>query len=171
MFTSPLTQEFMNLRQAVDRLFDEAFTGSPFRTLWSRSEAGNGTTTWALPIDVYATNDEVVVLAAAPGMRPEDLEISFHRGTLVIGGKIADVAASEDAKGASWYLHELPRGTFQRVVTLPFEIDPDRAQATFEHGIVRIALPRAEQSKPKRIAIQAGGAVKAVTAGEGENQA
>jgi len=169
VFTSPLTQEFMNLRQAVDRLFDEAFVGSPFRALWSRAEASNGATTWALPVDVYATNDEVVVLAAAPGMRPEDLEISFHQGTLVISGKIADVAASEDAKGATWYLHELPRGTFRRVVTLPFEIDSDRAQATFEHGIVRIVLPRAEQSKPKRIAIQMGGSVKAVTAGESQS--
>ncbi|MER3486751.1 MAG: Hsp20/alpha crystallin family protein, partial [Chloroflexota bacterium] len=64
----------------------------------------------------------MVILAAAPGMRQEDLDISFHQGTLVLSGKIADVAESEDAKGATWYLHELPRGTFRRVVTLPFEV-------------------------------------------------
>jgi HSP20 family protein len=165
MYTNPLTQEFLNLRQAMDQLFEEAFSGSPFRTIWSRAGLTNGVTTWALPLDVYATDNEVVILAAAPGMRPEDLDISFHQGTLVLSGKIADVAESEDAKGATWYLHELPRGTFRRVVTLPFEVNPDQAQATFEHGIVRIVLPKAEQAKPKKIAIRIGEEAKAVTAG------
>ena len=163
MLTSPLTQEFMNLRQAVDQLLDEAFVGSPFRTVWSRT--GNGRATWPLPLDVYATNDEVVILAAVPGMRPEDLEISFHQGTVILSGKIANVAESEEAKNATWYVHELWRGNFRRTVALPFEVNADQAEATFEHGIVRITLPKAEQAKPKRIAIRGAESARAVTAG------
>jgi HSP20 family molecular chaperone IbpA len=53
-------------------------------------------------------------------------------------------------------LHELWSGQFQRTETLPFEVDSAQAQATFEHGIVRIALPKAERAKPQKIVIKTG---------------
>lgn len=153
-----ISEPFVGLRQAVDQLLNESWVNAPFRTLWSRG--------WtAMPLDVYATNDEAVVLAAVPGLRPEDLQINFYQGTVVLSGTIQNVAESEEAKGATWYIHELPYGRFQRAVTLPFEIDADRAEAYFEHGIVKVVLPKAEQARPKRIAVKAAQTPQAISSG------
>ena len=87
-------------------------------------------------MDVYATPDAFVIVAAAPGLRPEDLNVTYNQGTVVLSGRIANAAEAEDAKGASWYLHELWHGRFERSITPPFEVDAGRAEATFEHGIL-----------------------------------
>ncbi|MEA2529705.1 MAG: hypothetical protein QOG89_1349 [Thermomicrobiales bacterium] len=162
--TSPVN-EFVSLRQAVDQIFHDSFVG-PYRTLWSRTPngTGNGATVWPLPLDAYATSDEFVIVAAVPGMRPDDLDISFHQGTVVLSGKVANVVESEQGKTSSWYLHELWHGAFRRAVTLPFEVDADKAEATWENGIVRITLPKAEKAKPKKIAIQVGAQPAAIAA-------
>jgi HSP20 family protein len=167
MVNTPVSNEFVGLRQAMDQLLNESFVGSPFRTLWSRG-TGSGQTAWPLPLDVYATEQEVVVVAAVPGMRPEDLQVTYNQGTLTLAGTIQNVAEGEDAKGATWYAHELWSGQFRRSLSLPFEVDADKAEASFEHGIVRIVLPKAETAKPKTIAIKAGAATQAIgTGGQG----
>jgi len=63
-----------------------------------------------LPLDVYATKEEVVVIAAVPGMSGNDIEITTNQNTVTLGGKTPNVAASEEAKAAPWYLHELAHG-------------------------------------------------------------
>ncbi len=166
MVTTPLSNEFVGLRQAMDQLLNESLVGSPFRTLWSRG-TGNAGAIFPLPLDVYATEQEVVVVAAIPGMRPEDLQVTYNRGTLTLAGTIRNVAEGEEAKGATWYAHELWSGQFRRSLSLPFEVDADHADATFEHGIVRIALPKAETAKPKTIAIKAGTSAQAIGGGAG----
>jgi hypothetical protein len=68
--TPYFAEPFLGLRQAMDRLLDDSVVGSPFRTVWSRGTgAGNGQTMWPLPLDVYATEQEVVVVAAVPGLQ------------------------------------------------------------------------------------------------------
>jgi HSP20 family molecular chaperone IbpA len=69
-------------------------------------------------------------------------------------GAVPNAGDSEQGKAATWYLHELWSGRFQRTVTLPFEVDAAQAVATFEHGIVRITLPEAEWTKSQKIAIR-----------------
>ena len=162
-------QEFVSLREAMNQLLEDSFTN--FRPIWQA--ARNGGTAQPLPLDVYATGDEVVVIAAAPGMRPEDLEITIHQSTLVLSGQVGNVAEAEEAKGATWYLHELPHGQFRRAITLPFEVDQAQADATFADGILKLRLPKAEQAKPRRIEVrlsQPTESTAAVTAG-GTDQA
>ena len=156
----PYTDEFPTLRQAMDHLLDDAVVGSPHRTLSSRTSGP----VQPMPVDVYATEREVVLLAAVPGIRPEDLEITAHQNTITLSGQVADVAEGEAAKGATWYARELWGGQIRRSVTLPFAVDAGKADASFEHGLVRIALPKAERAKPTKIPIRGGGA-QAVGAG------
>ena len=118
-----------------------------------------------LPLDVYATPDEAVVIAAVPGMSPEQLAITYAGKTLTLTGSVPGWTDSKQGQNATWYLHELWSGQFQRTVTLPFEVDPAQAQATFEHGIVRITLPKADWAKPHKIAITAGSGQQAIGAG------
>ena len=154
-----------SLFSPLDQLFDEAFFGGPVRSAWSRGGL-TGPSVQPMPLDVYATPDHAVILAAVPGMQPDSLEITVHQNTVTLTGTVQDVAQSDDAKQATWYLHELWSGTYQRSVTLPFELDANQAQASFESGIVRIVLPKAEQAKPKKIQITGGEATQAIGAGK-----
>ncbi|MCC6792738.1 MAG: Hsp20/alpha crystallin family protein [Thermomicrobiales bacterium] len=155
MIRSPLFSDMLALRDSVDRFVSEGFGGDPFRVIWSRG--GNPqAVAQPIPMDVYATEDTVVILAAIPGMRPDDLELSVHQNTVTLSGAVGNVPDTEEAKGATWYIHELSSGSFRRSVTLPFPVDADRAEASFEHGILRVNLPKAETAKPRKIAVTSG---------------
>ena len=160
----PFGQDFVLLRDAMHQLLEDSFVpsgGSRYGT-----NAGTRAAMRPLPMDVYATPEEAVVTAAVPGMSPQDLEITYNQNTLTLSGAMPTATESEQGKGATWYLRELWHGQFQRTVTLPFEVDPSQAKASFEHGIVRITLPKAEWAKPQKIAIKAGsGQQEAIGAG------
>jgi HSP20 family protein len=148
--TFPFGQDFVVLRDAMNQLLEESYV--PSRA--SRSSSGNGTMVRPLPLDVYATQDEAVIIAAVPGMSPQELEVTIDQNVVTLSGTVPTATESEQGKGATWYLHELWHGQFRRSVTLPFEVDAGQADASFENGIVRIVLPKAERAKPHKIAIK-----------------
>ncbi len=153
----PLSSDFVLLRDAMNQLLQDSFVPSE----------GARTGTRPMPLDVYATPDEAVVIAAVPGMNPENLEITYTQNTLTLSGSVPSAAESEQGQQATWYLRELWSGQFQRTVTLPFEVDASKAEASFEQGIVRITLPKAEWTKPHKIAITVGSGQEAIGAGSG----
>jgi HSP20 family protein len=160
----PFGPDFVLLRDAMNQLLQDSFVPSG----GSRSGWGGGPQTMARPgpQDVYATPEEAIVIAAVPGMTPENLAITYTQNTLTLSGSVPNVAESEQGQNATWYAHELWSGQFQRTVTLPFEVDASQTEATFENGLVRIALPKAERAKPQKIAIKAGsGHQEAIGAG------
>jgi HSP20 family protein len=160
----PLSSDFVLLRDAMNQLLTDSFVPSGgARSGWA---TGSGAMARPMPLDVYATPDEAIVIAALPGLNPQDLEITYTQNTLTLSGSVPNVAESEQGQNATWYAHELWSGQFQRTVTLPFEVDASQAEATFENGLVRIALPKAERAKPQKIAIKAGsGHQEAIGAG------
>lgn len=162
MTRSPSLADCSIRRDALDRVVSDAF-GAPFQTLWSRTGIP-GAVPQPIPLDVYATDDQVVILAAIPGMNPDDLEVSVHQNTVSLTGKVG--GATEEANGATWYLRELGSGIFQRSVTLPFPIDPDQTHATFEHGMLRVVLAKAESARPRKIAINGGRQSEAIAAAD-----
>ena len=139
------TSEFMTLRDAMDRLFDDAFT-RPF------SLTRNGGSTWSsLPIDMYQTTDDVVVKAVVPGFRPDQVQINVTGDVLTIHG---EVNQEEEQKEKAWHIREHRLGSFERSVALPVNVVPDQASAEFENGVLTITLPKAEEVKPKTITIK-----------------
>ena len=161
--TFPFGSDFVQLRQAMQELLQDSFVPSGgARYPWS---TGSRAMTWSLPLDVYATPEEAVVIAAVPGMSPEHLEITYTDNTLTLSGSVPSPTKTEQGQNATWYLRELWSGQFQRTVMLPFEVDASTAEATFEHGIVRIVLPKADWAKPHKIAIKAGSSQQAIGAG------
>ena len=140
--TSPLG-ELVSLRQAMDRLFEDSFVRP--RGVGFATEFGAN-----LPLDVTNTADALLVEAALPGVRPEDVEITVEDGTLTIRAESRDERAT--AEGES-LVREIRRGAVSRVVTLPAGLEADKATATFEHGVLHLTLPRAEAVKPRQIRI------------------
>lgn len=135
-------REMMTLREAMDRLFDDAFT----RPLSLTGSA-------AVPaIDLYQTNDSVVVKAAMPGLKSEDVQISVTGDVLTLRGEFKQ---EEERKDATYHLREQRFGAFERSVLLPTEVQTDKAKADFENGVLTITLPKAEAVKPRTINIKA----------------
>ncbi len=151
--TIPVTG--ITMRDAMDRIFNDSFFNSPFRSVWGGSfNGGSGASPLGIAIDVYETAREVVIIAAVPGLGPDDISVQVHENTVTLSGQLPNVAQSEEAKQATWYIHELPYGHFQRSLKLPVEIDPDAADATFENGILQLHLPKATQSRPRQITVR-----------------
>ena len=138
--------ELVTLRQAMDRLFDEPFFRPVGGGNGSTGDAGN------LALDVRTTKDALVVEAALPGVKPEDVDITIENGTLAIRGETA-AERNEQGEDARWLVREISRGSFVRTVSLPNGLEADKAEATFENGVLSLRIPKAEQVKPKQIRI------------------
>lgn len=135
-------REMMTLREAMDRLFDDAFT----RPIGMGGGAG-------LPsVDLYQTNDEIVLKAALPGLKTDDVQISVTADVLTLRGEFKQENVQKDA---TYHIREQRYGSFERSVMLPTDVQTDRARADFENGILTITLPKAEAVKPKTINIKA----------------
>lgn len=140
----------MSLRQAMDRLFEDSFV-SPLS--W-RALRGDGAL--APAIDIHDTADDVVITAALPGVKPEDVEITLTGQTLVIRGEFKD---DETGEADRYIYRERRSGAFNRQVELPLRVQGDRAEATFEHGLLRLRVPKADEVKPRQIQIRPGSAL------------
>ncbi len=135
-------RDMMTLREAMDRLFDDAFT----RPL---SMAGNN---WSVPaVDMYQTDNEIVVKAAIPGIKADEVQINITGDVLSLKG---EVKQSEEAKEKAYHIREQLWGSFERTLVLPSNVVADKARADFENGILTITLPKAEEAKPKTITIK-----------------
>ena len=134
-------REMMTLREAMDRLFDDAFT-RPLGVNGSNSSPA---------LDMYQTDDDVVVKAAIPGFKAEDVEINVTGDVLSIRG---ETSTEEDQHDKTWQMREQRWGAFERSVVLPTQVVTDKARAEFEDGILTITLPKAEESRPKTITVK-----------------
>ncbi len=133
--------ELISLRNTMDRLFDDTL---------GRPRSGWLTTTPSVAVDIHSTADSVVVEAALPGVKPDDVNISVLGETLTITANlVSDAQKRED--GFSY--REIRRGSFSRTVTLPKNLKTDEATATFENGLLRLSIPMAEAAKARQIQI------------------
>jgi HSP20 family protein len=138
-------REMMTLRQAMDRLFDDAFT-RPFFSIRDGGSTGSSPA-----IDMYQTDNEVVVKAALPGIKPDEVQINVTDNILTIRG---ETKYEEETKQKSWHIREHRWGTFERSVMLPTGVMSDKAKADFDNGILTITLPKSEEMKPKTITVK-----------------
>lgn len=137
--------ELATLRRTVDSMFDDV---RPWRLL---SGGSNGAEVY-VPVDLYETNENVIVRASLPGVKPEDIDISVSGGVLTLKGESKE---DHEETTENFYRRERRHGTFLRQFTLPSEVDPARADAVFEQGVLKLTLPKAEAAKPKTIKVQA----------------
>lgn len=136
-------REMVSLRDELDRLFDSVF---------GRLPRERGETYWAPPLDIEETEDAIVVRAELPGMNKEDIKVSLSGDTLTISG---ERKFESEKKNRTYYRQERIYGKFQRTVTLPAEVEGDKAKASYKAGVLELILPKSEKSKAKEITIVA----------------
>jgi HSP20 family protein len=147
--------EMVSLRDAMNSLLHESFV-RPSGMATDGSPA-------MFPLDITENENEFVVKASLPGIRPEDVHITAHGDTLTIR---AEMKAEQEKKGEQYHLRERRYGQFQRAVRLAAPIAADKSQANFENGVLTLTLPKAEEAKPKQIKV--GGQSQAQV-GQGKN--
>lgn len=103
-------------------------------------------------MDVRQDNENVVVETALPGIDHDKVEISVENDVLTISGKTEE---KNEIKREDYYRKEIKEGSFSRSIILPMGVKADQAEAHYEKGILKITLPKAEEAKPKKIAIKA----------------
>jgi HSP20 family protein len=137
-------REMVSLRDAVHSLLQESFVPPND----ARSELG--ATTFTLPVDISEAEDDFVVTASMPGIKPEDVQTTVLGDTFTIRGESKIV---DEQNGHNWLVRERRSGSFQRSVTLGTPINADKASAQFENGVLTLTLPKSEQVRPKQINI------------------
>lgn len=135
-------RELISLRDAMDRLFEESFV---------RPWSWFAPLTETLAVDMYETKDNIVVKASVPGVKPEDIDVSVVGDTLTIKGQIKE---EEEVEKENYIRRERRYGSFCRTLSLPTAVNVDKASAEFEHGVLKLTLPKAEEVKPKTIEIK-----------------
>lgn len=110
----------------------------------------------SIPLDVIEDADGYSVLAVLPGVAPESIEVRLAGQALSIAGELR---LPELAEGSRYRLRELAGGRFERSLRLAYPVDADAVQANYSHGLLSLRLPKAESSKPRRIAVSGPEAV------------
>lgn len=137
---------FSDLRTSMERFFDDGGM-RPWR-FFSTTDAESG-----FPLEVAESDDEIEVKAALPGLKPEDVEINVSNGVLTIKGEHKE---EDEEKKRGYYRREIHYGVLHRSVSLPSDVDVDKAVAKFDNGMLRLKLPKAEVLRPRQIKISEG---------------
>jgi HSP20 family protein len=137
-------REMSSMREAMDRLMDDGYTRPLGAALWDVSPVPT--------MDLYQTEDSVVVKMGLPGVKPEDIQISVANGVLTIRGEVKEEKAEKEK---TFHLRERRYGSFSRSISLPSNVSADKSDAEFENGILTLTLPKAEEAKAKTIIVKA----------------
>jgi HSP20 family protein len=136
------SREISSMRDFMDRFFDEVYSRE------------NGLVSLGSPsIDLYQTDDEVIVKASLPGIKPEDLHLTVTGEVLTLQGEFKDEQENTN-KNATYHIRERRYGSFSRSISLPAPVEVDQSRAEFEDGILTLTLPKAETVRPKMINIK-----------------
>ncbi len=138
-------RDLVSLQEAMNRLFEESFVQP--RGGWPNM-VGMG----SLAVDMYETDDAIIVKTAVPGVKPEDLDVSIVGDTLTIRG---ETKAEGEIRKENYIRRERRCGSFCRSLAVPLSVIADEAEAEFENGILTLTLPKAEEVKPKAIKVKA----------------
>lgn len=134
------TRDFLTVRDLMERMFEESF---------GPTAPANGADR-RLAIDAYATDGEIIVQASLPGVKPEEVEINVEGDTLKISAELPARLENVDYTFA-----ERPHGRYSRALLLNVPVEPDKAEAHFDNGLLTLKLPKAEAVKPKTIKVKA----------------
>lgn len=137
--------EIVSLRDAMNNLLEESFV---------RPRVGTATGL-GLAVDLLETPDAYVLIASVPGVKPEDVSITVLGETIRMSGRRSEASDGRTlAKEGRWLIQERHFGDFERTVHLPSAVKTDEASAEFEDGVVTITLPKADEAKPRTIAVR-----------------
>jgi len=113
-------------------------------------EATRGDVYFTPRVDIYETDQELTLYADLPGVRPEDVDLRFERGELILTGRVQPRGGERQP----YYLNEYAEGDFYRVFQVHGSIAASRIEAECKHGVLTVHLPKAEEAKPRQVKVR-----------------
>ena len=141
----------------MNRLFNTFFDTT------TGANGGNAPRRWIPAMDLVETDDHFVLRADLPGLSEEDVHIDVEDDVLTVSG---ERKAEHEDKSEGYVRVERSYGAFRRSLTLPEGVDPESVTASFERGVLEVRIPKPEQRKPRRVAIQVGSQPAAIEGDE-----
>ncbi len=139
---------FIELRRMQDNM-DHLWRG------FAQPSSGNSEMEdWAIPLDVVQEGDSIVVHASLPGVSPSDLNVSIENDVLTIRGQ---TTSDSERQEGNYLMRERHTGSFHRSLRLPDTLDVDKAQTSYDHGVLTIAFPKVEAKQARQLSINVGG--------------
>lgn len=150
-------RELSSLQSEMNRLFNTFFD--------TPTSGGNGGAArrWVPSMDLVETDDHFVLRADLPGLSEEDVAIELEDNVLTVSG---ERKAEHEEKNEGFYRVERSYGQFRRSLTLPDGVDADAIAARFDRGVLEVRIPKPEERKPRKVAIQVGGGAAAIEGSE-----
>jgi HSP20 family protein len=137
-------RELETLQREMNKLFDLSYAGTPWQdTNLLASE-------WAPAIDVYDSKDNILVKAELPGLKKDEIDVSIQDNQLVIKG---EKKKDTEVKEEDYYKTERFYGSFYRSIQLPSAVKEEKVEAKYENGVLKLTLPKKEESKPKQVTV------------------
>ena len=136
-------EPFRDIQNDINRLFDR-FLGRP-----QSNGGGRERQTWVPVVDMYETNDDLIVDVELPGVREKDVSLSITGDVLTVKGERELPELGDN----NYVQMERVYGKFQRSLRLPMPVQSDRVSATYRDGVLEVRLPKAEEVRPKEIKI------------------
>lgn len=139
-------KEMVRLQERMNRVFDDAW-GQQRRHPDDEIIAGS----WIPAVDVRESKDALEIQVEIPGIDAKDVTVAVENGILTLKGSRNFEKATE---GETYHRVERAYGAFERSFTLPTNVDPERINAVYRHGVLHLTLPKREEAKPKSISIK-----------------
>jgi HSP20 family protein len=136
--------DLVSLRNAMEQLMEESVVPS-----WAARGEQLPAQGVRIPLDAYATDEEIVIIAPVPGVDPDKVEIMLENDTLTIRGEFKAPLENVD-----YLLNERPHGAFVRNLRVNVPVDTENIEATFEDGLLKLVLPKAEEVRPRVIKVK-----------------
>lgn len=137
-------KEMVSLRDRMNRIFDDVF----FRS--DRREDAWAEGVWIPAVDMFETDDKVVIKAELPGLEKKDISLDLQNGVLTLKG---ERKSENEVKEENYYRREMSCGKFVRSFTLPVDVDAEKIKAEFKNGLLTVEVPKPEGHKPKQIKV------------------
>ena len=132
---------------AFSNRFNRFFEGGYFPTAWFGDE---GLRNWKPAVDIYDNDEKITIKAELPGVDKKDIQVDVKDGILTITGELSH---ENEVKEENYHRKERASGKFYRSFTLPEGLDPEKIDADYKDGILKIKIPKAEEKKPKEITV------------------
>jgi HSP20 family protein len=132
--------EFDRLQDEINKLFDWNYPEN--RGLFDRSLSP--------AVDLMENENEIVMVCDLPGIKKDDLDLSISRNVITIKGEKKNEVKKE---GQKTFRNETWNGTFQRTISLPETVDPDKVEANMKDGVLTVKVAKREEVKPRQISV------------------
>jgi HSP20 family protein len=142
-------QDLLAIQDEMNQLFGRAVGQGG-----QRSQGQVAERTWAPALDISERKDAYVVTVEVPGVKADDLDITLEDGLLTIRG---ERRFTQETSEQQFHRVERRYGSFRRSITLPSQVQADQIEASFEDGVLEVVVPKAEEAKPRKISVRAGG--------------